>query len=158
MQNDAAGKEEDEDMPMKKVRAVESEVGPLEESGEQARDDQGIMDVPMEEEKTQDEDLGQMIFSMSRLDPSMSRWAERINSNGKRMSRRSKPEPVADADAASSSVGITPLVQADVSEVYSPPRVTVVAAKTGLNPGSAMDLRTGYDFSKRRIRRGPDNV
>ena len=54
------------------------------------------------------------------------------------------------ADAASSSVGTTPLVQADVSEVYSPPRVTIVAAKTGLNPGSAMDLRTGYDFSKKK--------
>ena len=42
-----------------------------------------------------------------------------------------------------------PPVQADISEIYSPPRVTIVAAKTGLSPGSAMDLRTGYDFSKK---------
>ena len=63
--------------------------------------------------------------------------------------RRNGLASVAGADAASGSVGTTPLVQADVSEVYSPPRVTIVAAKTGLNPGSAMDLRTGYDFSKK---------
>ena len=42
--------------------------------------------------------------------------------------------------------------QVDVTEVYSPPRVTVMAAKTGLTPGSAMDLRTGYDFSREKDR------
>ena len=36
-----------------------------------------------------------------------------------------------------------------MSEVYSPLRVTAMAAKTGLTAGSAMDLRTGYDFSRK---------
>ena len=51
--------------------------------------------------------------------------------------------------AASSGPGVTFLVQVDVSEVYSPPRITAMAAKIGLNAGSAMDLRTGCDFSKK---------
>ena len=34
----------------------------------------------------------------------------------------------------------------DVTEIYSPARVTQVCSKFGLQPGSAMDLMTGYDF------------
>ena len=93
--------------------------------------------------------LGQMIFNMSQLDPMLNRWAERINGNREKGMRRNGLASVAGADAASGSVGTTPPVQADVSEIYSPPRVTIVAAKTGLNPGSAMDLRTGYDFTRK---------
>ena len=40
----------------------------------------------------------------------------------------------------------------DVSEVYSPPRVTTTASQYGLRPGEAMDLMTGYDFSKKEDR------
>ena len=36
---------------------------------------------------------------------------------------------------------------AHVTEVYSEPRVTPLCAKCGLQSGSAMDLRTGFDFS-----------
>ena len=36
----------------------------------------------------------------------------------------------------------------DVTEVYSPPRVTLRATKHGLKPGGALDLSTGWDLSK----------
>ncbi|CAE7419175.1 unnamed protein product, partial [Symbiodinium pilosum] len=41
----------------------------------------------------------------------------------------------------------------DVAEVYSPPRVTKRARLLGLRPGWALDLSTGWDFSKRAHRR-----
>ena len=37
---------------------------------------------------------------------------------------------------------------AKVAEIYSPPRVSDMAEKMGLVGGAAMDLRTGWDFSK----------
>ena len=40
----------------------------------------------------------------------------------------------------------------DVAEVYSPPRVTKRAKAHGLRPGWALDLSTGWDFSKRAHR------
>ena len=40
----------------------------------------------------------------------------------------------------------------DVAEVYSPPRVTKRAKAHGLKPGWALDLSTGWDFSKRAHR------
>ena len=36
----------------------------------------------------------------------------------------------------------------DVSEMYSPPRVTKEASKHSLNPGLALDLLTGWDFGR----------
>ena len=36
----------------------------------------------------------------------------------------------------------------DLTEVYSPPRVNVHAAKMGLQPGDSMDLVTGWDFDR----------
>ena len=56
------------------------------------------------------------------------------------------------AGAASGGPGVGLSGQVDVSEVYSPPRVTAMAAKTGLHAGSAMELRTGCDFSKQEDR------
>ena len=41
----------------------------------------------------------------------------------------------------------------DVAEVYCPPRVTKRARLHGLRPGWALDLSTGWDFSKRSHRR-----
>ena len=40
----------------------------------------------------------------------------------------------------------------DVSEVYSPPRVTTTATSMGLKAGEAMDLLTGWDFTLKRHR------
>ena len=156
MQDSTGEREEDERMPTKKVRALEPE-GQAELEIEDPVDrmmesqTQGSPDVAMEEEKTQDEDmtLGQVIFRISHSDPIMNRWAERINSTSRGERRRNSPAPVGGVGAAWSGAGISHPVQADVSEIYSPPRVTVMAAKTGLNAGSAMDLRTGYDFSKK---------
>ena len=37
---------------------------------------------------------------------------------------------------------------AHITEVYSEPRVTPLCAEYGLQSGSAMDLRTGFDFSR----------
>ena len=36
----------------------------------------------------------------------------------------------------------------DISEVFSPPRVTEMAVKFGLKPGDAMDLITGWNFDR----------
>ena len=41
----------------------------------------------------------------------------------------------------------------DVSEVYSPPRLTERARRHGLRPGTAMDLATGWDFAVPQQRR-----
>ena len=51
-----------------------------------------------------------------------------------------------------SIVGTTFLGQVDVAEVYSPPRVTSMAKKMGMHAGSAMDLRTGFDFTRKEDR------
>ena len=40
------------------------------------------------------------------------------------------------------------LCHVDVSEVFSPPRVSSEAKKCGLEPGDAMDLTTGWDFTR----------
>ena len=40
----------------------------------------------------------------------------------------------------------------DISEVYSPPKVILMAKKMGLSTGIAMDLDTGFDFTKRADR------
>ena len=40
------------------------------------------------------------------------------------------------------------LLAVDVSEVYSPERVALEAAKLGLEPGQSMDLQNGWDFNK----------
>ena len=39
-------------------------------------------------------------------------------------------------------------VSVDVAELYSPPRVTAEAQKFGLKTGEAMDILTGWDFTK----------
>ena len=44
------------------------------------------------------------------------------------------------------------LMQVDVAEMYSPPRVTTQATKFGLKSGEAFDLTTGWDFSQARQR------
>jgi hypothetical protein len=34
----------------------------------------------------------------------------------------------------------------DISEMFSPERVTAVCKSYGLKPGQAMDIKNGYDF------------
>ena len=41
----------------------------------------------------------------------------------------------------------------DVTEMCSPPRVTETAKEMGLIPGSSLDLKTGWEFSKQVDRR-----
>eukprot|EP00974_Lingulodinium_polyedra_P077019 7456591-Lingulodinium_polyedra.AAC.1 len=36
----------------------------------------------------------------------------------------------------------------DITEVYSPERVNMIAKKFGLAPGTSFDLSTGWDFNK----------
>ena len=38
------------------------------------------------------------------------------------------------------------IMSTDVSEVFSPERVTTVCKQYGLVPGEAMDIKNGYDF------------
>ena len=44
---------------------------------------------------------------------------------------------------------INELLNVDVVEAYSPPRVTLEAKKCGLKPGEAWDLTNGWDFSRK---------
>ena len=41
---------------------------------------------------------------------------------------------------------VTQLLKVDISEMFSPERVTTVCEKYGLKPGQAMDLKHGYHF------------
>ena len=41
---------------------------------------------------------------------------------------------------------VSQLLKVDMSEMFSPERVTSVCKKYGLVPGQAMDLKNGYDF------------
>ena len=108
----------------------------------------------MEEETVEEESmtLGQLILKISECDPMLDRWAEKTNDRNSRKGGKVWPAPVDGTKAAPSSSGATPLAQVDVTEVYSPPRITTMAKKTGLNAGSAMDLRTGYDFTTQKDR------
>ena len=45
------------------------------------------------------------------------------------------------------------LCKVDMCEVFSPPRVGPEAMKFGLEAGDAMDLTTGWDFTKAEDRR-----
>ena len=61
-----------------------------------------------------------------------------------------KTPMVSRGDAPSGQRGKGPRV--DISEVFSPPRVTEMAAKYGLKPGDAFDLTTGWDFDLNKDR------
>eukprot|EP00973_Karenia_brevis_P081064 11242543-Karenia_brevis.AAC.1 len=43
-------------------------------------------------------------------------------------------------------------VQADITEIYNPPRVTEEGLKNRLIPGLACDLTTGWDFGNPKAR------
>ena len=93
--------------------------------------------------------LGQKLLLISEIDPVVKRWITDVRSRRKRQSKEVSTSPASSTEAASSGPGVVSLVPADVTEVYSPPRATAMTTKTGLTAGSAMDLRKGYDFSKK---------
>jgi hypothetical protein len=45
------------------------------------------------------------------------------------------------------------ILSTDISEVFSPERVTSVCARYGLVPGQAMDIKNGYDFDLAKDRK-----
>ena len=83
------------------------------------------------------------------------RWAQYIRRRGAEVAMAA-PEP--SPPVASSGSGerdqdgshdlAYKLCQVDVSEVFSPPRVCAEATKFGLVTGDAMDLTTGWDFTR----------
>ena len=44
------------------------------------------------------------------------------------------------------------LMSADVTEIFSPERVASVCREFGLEPGSSMDIKSGYDFDSKKDR------
>ena len=84
------------------------------------------------------------------------RWAQYLRRKGAEVAAAA-PEP--SPPAASSGSGgrgqegsqdlAYRLCNVDVSEVFSPPRVCAEATKFGLVAGDAMDLTTGWDFTRR---------
>ena len=63
----------------------------------------------------------------------------------------------AGASSSSGNGGLAGLIEkeerADVTEVYSPERVTLMAPTYGLEPGSSFDFTNGWDLSKPQERR-----
>ena len=41
---------------------------------------------------------------------------------------------------------VTQLLNVDISEMFSPERVTAICKQYGLKPGQAMDIKNGFDF------------
>ena len=97
------------------------------------------------DEDNEDEEmsLGSKLLQMSKVDPTLSRWLNEVNQRRKGNGKTSKLALAGRDRAAWSGPCHGPPDQVDVSEVYSPPRVTTMASKTGLTAGSAMDRRTG---------------
>ena len=69
-------------------------------------------------------------------------------------------QPDADADVTIDYIGASAneilrgfLLNVDVTEIYSPPRVAEVCKQFNMTPGSSMDLATGFDFDKGEDRR-----
>ena len=134
MHDDGKEKEEDDGMPTKKAKAQEGErTMDISTEGDVGSDvrAQPDEDAAMEEEVAREEamTLGQVIWKISKSDPMLNRWAEKINDGNSRKDRRVWPAPVDGARAALSSPGTTLSAQVDVTEVYSPPRVTIMAKK-----------------------------
>ena len=111
--------------------------------------------------------LGQRLFEISKVDPVVKNWVDTVAKENKRRtgcstggalstsggtSKKVYPASGCQASDALSIAGETFLSQVDVSEVYSPPRVTSMAKKMGMHAGSAMDLRTGFDFTRKEDR------
>ena len=163
MQDDIEESKEEEKAPTKKVKTREDGSGKdaqtmyadlgveVAEHMESEIHEEG---APATDENTGDMDevmsLGSTIFQISQMDPVIKRWAEEIGKKNEAVKRDIDLSLASrDVGAVSTEVSGCPR-QVDVSEVYSPPRVTIMATKTGLTPGSAMDLRTGYDFNQEK--------
>ena len=95
-----------------------------------------------ENEGKEEGTLGGMLSRISVVDPMLETWAEVVNG---------KNGCAIKTGAAYGDVGLVGRV--DVTEMYSPPRVTIEAKKFGLRPGEAMDLLTGYDFDREEDRK-----
>ena len=65
---------------------------------------------------------------------------------------RHRPRRKIDTDPMNTDVTQS-LMRVDIAEAYSPPRVTEQAKRYGLIAGEAMDITTGWDFSKECDRR-----
>ena len=157
MHDEEKEKEESDGMPTKRAKAQDGErTMDISAEGDVGPDvrAQPEEDAAMEEEIVDEESmtLGQVIWKISKCDPMLNRWVEKTNDRNSRKDQKVWPAPEDGARAALSSSGATLLAQVDVTEVYSPPRVTAMAKKTGLNAGSAMDLRIGYDFTTQKDR------
>ena len=92
--------------------------------------------------------LGQTLLEISRVDPLIRKWTEKVSRENEDVYPASGCGP----GDATSIAGTPFLSQVDVSEVYSPPRVTSMARNMGLHAGSAMNLRAGFDFTRRTDR------
>ena len=86
------------------------------------------------------------LLRFSEIDPDVEQWAREVNQSRGR--EKTAAPHNGGADGATVAGKPSQINAVDVMEVYSPPRVTVEAKKFGLKAGEALDLVTGYDFSK----------
>ena len=110
---------------------------------------------------TKVETLGGILARISKCDPQVQEWADRMNgrspnggADGLAVGGQVTVEdPNAGGADGAAGGGRNPQVNSiDVMEIYSPPRVTVQASKHGLRAGEALDLITGFDFNKKEDR------
>ena len=92
------------------------------------------------------ESFGGLLCRFSEIDPEVEQWAQHVNES-RRREKRAAPH-IGGAHGATGVGKPGQINKVDVMEVYPPPRVTVEANKFGLKAGEALDLVTGYVFSK----------
>ena len=85
-----------------------------------------------------------------RMEAGPDREAEKIEETcvKRRKDENASPDPSAMDTDGDGIVQCLMKASVDVAEIYSPPRVTSQAQRFGLKIGEAMDLTTGWDFTK----------
>ena len=125
--------EEEADAQTKKIRTtIAEEVAEKEEMSETKIDMEAkeAVDAEMHDESAEGSTdvvmtLGQVLFEISKIDPVIQKWTDRVAKENEDVDSASGCGP----GAALSSAGTPFLGQVDVAEVYSPPRVTSMARK-----------------------------
>ena len=102
-----------------------------------------------EKRKPQEPTGGVVEQEDKRLKTETSQGTKRENpdATGEEDEDRHRPRRRTDIDPMNTDV-IQSLMQVDIAEAYSPPRVTEQAKRYGLIAGEAMDITTGWDFTK----------
>ena len=127
-EDQAVEKEEQDEMPAKKART----------DGESMEVTVGTDDKTVEGDQT---------MELSRLERVLVEASRRLVSGGAATAYQLEELRTVSGGSAAAD-RLRGALRVDISEVFSPPRVTEMAGKFGLKPGDAMDLITGWNFDR----------